>query len=110
VRDTRALELLCVLAQVIQNPINGVLVFDAAVRRSEDNPGSTSAMAEGLFVDIENAFQALGPGHGGMTLCWRPYFRMCTRLQFLATPSRSDLTTPAVVRAGPRRPGRRGSE
>jgi hypothetical protein len=55
------------LSQVIQNPINGVLVFNAG-----DNLHSTPATVTNLNIDIEHALQALCPGHRRVALCRCP--------------------------------------
>ena len=50
-------------AQVRQNPIDDVLVLNT----SDDPDGAPTPPAD-LYLDIEDAFQALSPGHSGMTL------------------------------------------
>ena len=79
--------------QVRQDSIDGLLVLDAG-----NDPDSTSAMPAGLNVNIEDSLQSLRPGHRRVALCRCPYFRICARLQLLATPGRCDPPTPAVVR------------
>lgn len=51
----------------------------------------------------------LGPGHGGMTLGRCADFCVGDGLDAFPAPGWCDLTTPAVIRAGPRRQGRRGN-
>ena len=46
-----------------QDSVDDVLVLDTG-----DDFDSTSATATDLDVSIEDAFQALGPGHRGVTL------------------------------------------
>ena len=56
-------------AQVIQNPIYGLLIFNAS-----DDFDSPTATVANLYVDVENALQSLRPGHCRVTLCRCPWF------------------------------------
>ena len=49
--------------EVSQNPVDDALVLDA-----RDHFGSASTASTDLDVDIEDALESLGPGHGGMAL------------------------------------------
>jgi len=45
-----------------------VLVLDATVRRLDDDPDISATKTADLDIDVEDAFEPLRPGHGGMTL------------------------------------------
>jgi hypothetical protein len=51
------------LAQVSQYSIDDVLVLDTG-----DDPDRSAATATDLDIYVEDAFEPLRPGHGGMTL------------------------------------------
>ena len=51
------------LAQVVQDPVNGLLVFNAG-----DDPDRTTAATADFDVYIEYSLESLSPGHGGMAL------------------------------------------
>ena len=54
---------LFLIAQMREDSVNDVLVFDAAVRRSDDDADRSTAAATDLDVYTEDAFKALRPGH-----------------------------------------------
>ena len=54
---------LFLIAQMREDSVNDVLVFDAAVRRSDDDADRSTAAATDLVVYTEDAFKALHPGH-----------------------------------------------
>ena len=56
------------MAEVSSVFVYDVLVFDATVRRIDDNAHRTAAAAANLDVDAEHTFQTLSPGQGGVTL------------------------------------------
>ena len=53
-------DILFLLAKMSQNSIDDVLVFDATVRRSDDNLDRTNAAATNSNIDIEYSLESLG--------------------------------------------------
>jgi len=51
-----------------QDPVDDVLVLDAAVRRLDDGSDVSTAAGADLDVDIEHALESLGPGRSRMAL------------------------------------------
>jgi len=80
-------------AQVIQDAVDGVLVFDAG-----DNPGSTSAPAADLDVYIEDALEPLRPSHYRVALGRCPDLSVVGGLWLFAAPCWSDQSSKAMVR------------
>jgi hypothetical protein len=80
-------------AQVIQDPVYGVLVFYTG-----NHPDGTPATPTSLYVNIENSLQSLRPGHRRVTLCWGSDVCIGNLLYPLATPGRCNQPAPAVVR------------
>ena len=80
-----------------QDPVDGVLLLNATVRRSDDDFDRPTAATANLNVDIEHALESLGPSHSSMALGRCPYLRICARLKCLATSGRSDFPAPAVI-------------
>ena len=87
--------------QVIQDPVDDVLVLDA----SDDFDRSTAATTD-LDVDTEHTFQALGPGHtrqsgagsGGMALGGCADFCVGVGLDASPAPGRRHEPASAMVR------------
>ena len=76
-----------------QDSINGLLVL-----KTGNRPDSTSAPAADLYVNVENAFQALGPGHSSMTLGGCADFRIGNRLDTYSALGWRDEPAPAMIR------------
>lgn len=83
---------LFLIAQMREDSVDDVLVFDTG-----DDPDRSTAAAADLDVYTEDAFKALRPGHGGMTLGGRPDFRTRDRHASAAFGWR-DQPSPAMVR------------
>ena len=86
------------------------LVADVLVLNTGNDPDRSTAAAADLDVDIEDTFQALSPGHRGVTLSRCADFRIGDRLDASTTPGWGDQSTPAVVWSGLAGPVHRGTE
>ena len=80
------------LAQVSQYSIDDVLVLDTG-----DDPDRSAATATDLDIDVEDAFEPLRPGHGGMTLGGCADFCVGDGLDAFTAPGWRDEPAPAVV-------------
>jgi hypothetical protein len=81
------------LAQVSQYSIDDVLVLDTG-----DDPDRSAATATDLDIYVEDAFEPLRPGHGGMTLGGCADFCVGDGLDAFTAPGWRDEPSPAMVR------------
>jgi hypothetical protein len=70
---------------VVQDPVNGLLVFNAG-----DDPDRTTAATADFDVYIEYSLESLSPGHGGMALGGCADFCVGDRLDAFPAPGWCD--------------------
>jgi len=75
----------CIVLKVVEDGLDNGRVFDAG-----DDLDRPVAVLTGLDVDVEDALQALGPAHGGLTL--GGHFVRCL---LAALPRLAGVTAPA---------------
>gem|GEM_PF-3002694 len=88
---------LFLIAQMSQNSFDDVLIFDATVRRSDDNFDRPTAAGADHDVYIEYALEPLSPGRCCMSLRCRADLSIGNRLGIFSAPGWRDQPTPAVV-------------